>query len=31
MLVVNCDTGLARHIYGGAGPEMVFSIEMGVE
>ena len=31
MLVVNCDTGLARHIYGGAGPEMVFSIDMGVE
>lgn len=31
MLVVNCDTGVVRHIYGGAGPEMVFSIEMGAE
>jgi hypothetical protein len=31
MLVVNCDTGLARHIYGGAGPDMVFSIDMGAE
>jgi hypothetical protein len=31
MLVVNCQTGQVRHIYGGAGPEMVFSIDMGVE
>ena len=31
MLVVDCYTGLARHIYGGAGPDMVFSIDMGAE
>lgn len=29
MLVVNCDTGVVRHTYGGNAPEMVFSIEMG--
>lgn len=29
MLVVNCDTGLVRHIYDSEGPETTFSIEMG--